>query len=599
MNSKTELTQGVVYVATQQERFLAEAAESAFSLKHLCPQLPITLFTDLPSSRFTTLSCFDTLSLIQSSKNSSSPWANGQLDRIRCLRKSPYAHTLHLDTDTIIRSEILTTIFSFLDTAEIALGECRDDNSVSMKVYGRPMFNCGVILYKNTEKVNALLEAWERLVTHHLSMLSQSPVPTPPYLAHLKSPELLQKMLCIDQIAMVQYLSPEVNVYDLEIHTLQPKWNFRGGEGNLINEQEIVIDHRDIFKKKTLPLAPHPRATITTSPITTVSNTQELQQELIARYKEGDIDAAIKLLEKTEESVFSLTNLCKLYREKGALRSAIHFGKKAIEQPDVGRQSYINLAIAQMVSRKAQDGLTTLRKAMESYPIHAGTTALYTIALHETAHDAYEQYVQLYEDVKLIRIEEHIRPKDLHEFNKALSAHILQDPNLSFAPDKHSTVNGFHSGNLVGANNPQLSTIQKLITDEKNIFAAQLKEKHSIPFFNHDFEDLAMTMWSVVLGNQGFQEPHVHRSGWISGVYYCKVPQCIASDDKEHSGWLELGLAPESYGAYSSTPVRLIQPEEGVLVLFPSYYWHRTVPFTGNENRISIAFDFLSAPPNP
>ena len=27
------------------------------------------------------------------------------------------------------------------------------------------------------------------------------------------------------------------------------------------------------------------------------------------------------------------------------------------------------------------------------------------------------------------------------------------------------------------------------------------------------------------------------------------------------------------------------------MVLFPSYFYHRTVPFTGTDERISIAFD--------
>jgi hypothetical protein len=41
-------------------------------------------------------------------------------------------------------------------------------------------------------------------------------------------------------------------------------------------------------------------------------------------------------------------------------------------------------------------------------------------------------------------------------------------------------------------------------------------------------------------------------------------------------------LAPE---------VQTIRPEEGMLVLFPSYFYHRTIPFESTEERISIAFD--------
>ena len=38
---------------------------------------------------------------------------------------------------------------------------------------------------------------------------------------------------------------------------------------------------------------------------------------------------------------------------------------------------------------------------------------------------------------------------------------------------------------------------------------------------------------------------------------------------------------------------RLIEPEEGLMLLFPSYMFHRTLPFSGSGERISIAFDVL------
>ena len=34
-----------------------------------------------------------------------------------------------------------------------------------------------------------------------------------------------------------------------------------------------------------------------------------------------------------------------------------------------------------------------------------------------------------------------------------------------------------------------------------------------------------------------------------------------------------------------------VKPVPGKLVLFPSYMWHGTVPFTGEDPRLAIAFD--------
>jgi len=38
-----------------------------------------------------------------------------------------------------------------------------------------------------------------------------------------------------------------------------------------------------------------------------------------------------------------------------------------------------------------------------------------------------------------------------------------------------------------------------------------------------------------------------------------------------------------------------VKPERGMLVLFPSFFWHGTVPFGGNGTRLTVAFDAVPA----
>jgi len=40
-------------------------------------------------------------------------------------------------------------------------------------------------------------------------------------------------------------------------------------------------------------------------------------------------------------------------------------------------------------------------------------------------------------------------------------------------------------------------------------------------------------------------------------------------------------------------PRRLVRPSVGKLVLFPSYFWHGTVPFTADRARLTVAFDVV------
>jgi hypothetical protein len=37
-----------------------------------------------------------------------------------------------------------------------------------------------------------------------------------------------------------------------------------------------------------------------------------------------------------------------------------------------------------------------------------------------------------------------------------------------------------------------------------------------------------------------------------------------------------------------------MRPEAGKLIFFPSYTYHRTLPFSGTGKRISIAFDLMA-----
>jgi hypothetical protein len=80
----------------------------------------------------------------------------------------------------------------------------------------------------------------------------------------------------------------------------------------------------------------------------------------------------------------------------------------------------------------------------------------------------------------------------------------------------------------------------------------------------------------------------VHPEGWISSAFYVRVP----GDLQETEGWLTFG-EPGPATAPPLPPEHLVKPEPGLLVLFPSYMWHGTVPFQSAEKRLSCAFDIV------
>lgn len=100
-------------------------------------------------------------------------------------------------------------------------------------------------------------------------------------------------------------------------------------------------------------------------------------------------------------------------------------------------------------------------------------------------------------------------------------------------------------------------------------------------------------VWATILGTQGHQSPHIHRSDWLSGCYYDKIPKVMESRASGEDGWIEFGR-PQDYPHRKADPiVRTYKPYEGMVVLFPSYFYHCTIPFSAEEERISIAFDIV------
>lgn len=100
--------------------------------------------------------------------------------------------------------------------------------------------------------------------------------------------------------------------------------------------------------------------------------------------------------------------------------------------------------------------------------------------------------------------------------------------------------------------------------------------------------------WSVRLRAQGFHHNHVHPRGWISSACYIELPATTRDAGSRE------GVLTFAEPGILTTPVlhaeHEVRPEAGMLVLFPSYFWHGTVPFSGDDTRLTVAFDAVPGP---
>ena len=75
--------------------------------------------------------------------------------------------------------------------------------------------------------------------------------------------------------------------------------------------------------------------------------------------------------------------------------------------------------------------------------------------------------------------------------------------------------------------------------------------------------------------------------------YYARVPEIVGDANAEKAGWIEFGQPSEEFHWSWQPLLRAIRPEPGLLVLYPSYFFHRTIAYDTDDTRISVAFDVL------
>jgi tetratricopeptide (TPR) repeat protein len=103
--------------------------------------------------------------------------------------------------------------------------------------------------------------------------------------------------------------------------------------------------------------------------------------------------------------------------------------------------------------------------------------------------------------------------------------------------------------------------------------------------------------WAILTEERMHHGWHIHQAGWISGVYYVAVPK-IDYDRDDLAGAIEFGPYPFGGDEEKLRPYRWrVRPEPGLLVLFPSYFAHRTWPTGLPDPRISVAFDVRPVDP--
>lgn len=269
--------------------------------------------------------------------------------------------------------------------------------------------------------------------------------------------------------------------------------------------------------------------------------------------------------------------------------AAAHGRAAAIDPGNADIQ--VNLASAAMRLADWTGAAAATANALALNPAHRRALAYRAIALTELGQrDAAAAILDYDNLVRIIDFTDAEALGNLAGLNAALAAHVERHPQLTFEPVLKATTGGSQTPDLLAGERGPVARLEEMVRREIGRYIAEADwERH--PCLGQAPSSWRLVMWGTYLRSQGRQAPHIHPGAWLSGVYYPALPPEMGPGAGRHDGWIEFGRGGDEFPATAEPVLRLLEPREGRLLLFPSFMFHRTYPFESAAPRVSIALD--------
>lgn len=316
----------------------------------------------------------------------------------------------------------------------------------------------------------------------------------------------------------------------------------------------------------------------------------------------GDLVSAQALLERAiaadPKYGPAKLDLADIFQSAGDIHQAVSLYAEGLANGAGSPAHLSNYAACLLKLGRFTDALTVADQHRATGALSANVAAYRAQALWELGQD--DKALALLDPMQFVFTRKPVPPpgySDIHAFNQALVTAFETHPTLTdtWDPAQRAARGGRVTENLFGANiavPPAIRAYRLMIEETVASISAALVDDPGHPFLGRRArQPLKIISWANLMPGQGVQASHIHNLGWLSGVYYPKVPKAVSSSDDNHAGWLGFGEPGYDIPSVRPPSTRLLAPEAGLLVCFPSYIWHWTEPFQGEEERVSVAFD--------
>lgn len=285
-------------------------------------------------------------------------------------------------------------------------------------------------------------------------------------------------------------------------------------------------------------------------------------------------------------------NLGNAHQQGGELSEAVASYRMALSFDPRHREAAYRMASAHLARHDPEQALKACAVCLDIDPHCQHALAYSAMALQ--ALDRHDEARDLYDYDRLIYsadIEPPPRYDGLSRFNDALGEAVRGHPSLVWEPFNRVTTGGAVTGDLLLQPTPTIKIFERALRRAIDAYRESLFEQSGHPHFGRIPTKYRLTLIASILRAGGRHPSHIHESAWLSGVYYVSVPKVVNSDDSARAGWLEFGRPDYPLAPDFEPDLTARQPRAGMALFFPSYFFHGTIPFAGDEERIGIAFD--------